>query len=164
MTDTDWPEFDDVIDPDDVPIPGSRPRVKHEKREPRIKPPAPWDAYPKVYRVDGRDTELFGSAALAQALDRKTETLKHWEIRGWLPKTNVRLPRKIAWGEKDVSPLTGRPMPGRRLYTRAFIEGIVDLANKYGLIETPGVSPEGTDFPQEALDLYYRTMPGEPAP
>jgi hypothetical protein len=161
---TEWPEFDDVIDPEAVPVPGSRPRVEHQSREkePRRTEDDPWDAHPKVYRVDGREQELFGTAALGKALGRKAETMKHWEIKGWLPKTSLRLPRKTR-SRADISPITGQPIPGRRLYTRAFIEGLVEIANKYGLIETPGKSPEETGFPEDALALYYRTMPGEPA-
>jgi len=155
VTDTDWPDFDDVIDPADVPVPGTRPRVKHEKREPVEQPVEKWDAFPKVYRVDGKDTELFGARALCLAVGLNNEQLKHWERRGWLPKTNVRMPRKVAWGARDTSPLTGGVIPGRRLYTRAFIEGMVRLVN---------ATPPGSEFAEQALDLYHDTMPGEPAP
>lgn len=159
---TSWPDFDDVIDPDSVEIPGSRPRVQHSPRERERPVEKPWDAHSKVYRVNGENLELFDISALSRALNRKADTLKHWEARGWLPKTALRIPRK-ARGGHDVSPLTGHPIPGRRLYTRAFIEGIIALANKYSLVDTPGSSPEGTDFVDDVYDLYLRTMPGEPA-
>jgi hypothetical protein len=164
---TDWPEFDDVIDPAEVPVPGSRPRVKHEKRAPEKQAAQPWDAHPKVYRVDGKDTELFGSHALCLAIGLNNEQLKHWERRGWIPKTNVRFPRNTK-GRQDLSPMLlnggGGAIPGRRLYTRGFIEGLVALVNEFDLLAVPGTTPAGTDFPQRALDLYHQTMPGEPAP
>lgn len=162
---TEFPDFEDVIDPDDVPVPGSRPRVQHEKKE-RAKPaPRPWDAHPRKLRVDGREMELFESKALCNALGINYEQLKHWERRGYLPKTNLRLPRKSR-GPADVSPQLrnhgGGEIPGRRLYTRAFIEGCVRLAKEHGL-DKPGTVPGSTGFPDAARDLYYDTMPGEPA-
>lgn len=154
MTDTEWPEFDDVIDPADVPVPGSRPRVKHEKREKQPKPAEPWDAHPKRLRVDGVEMDLYGSNALCRALGINNEQLKHWERRGWIPKTNVRLPRK----GQNLSPRLanggGGLIPGRRLYTRAFIEGMVRIVNAL---------PPCEEFGEQALALYYDTMPGEPA-
>jgi hypothetical protein len=57
----------------------------------------------------------------------------------------------------------GGAIPGRRLYTRGFIEGLVALVNEFDLLTVPGMTPAGTDFPQRAIDLYYQTMPGDPA-
>ena len=161
MIDTD-DFFSDVIDPEQVPVPGSRPRVQHKKAEPAPPKEGPrWDAFPKVYRVDGKDMELFGVNALARALGRTTSTIKHWERKGWLPKTNLRLPMQLRSGIKKHY-VQGMDVRGRRLYTHAFIEGIVRLAEETGVIH-PGTYMEETDFPQRARDLYYDTMPGEPA-
>ena len=158
MTDTVWPDFEDVIDPDAVPVPGSRPRVQHEKKEPEPKAPQAWDAYPRTLLVNGVETELFNSSALCRALDIKNETLKYWERKGHLPKTNVRMPTP-----RVRSGLYGTPVNGRRLYTRAFIEGLIVIAREEGIFTTPGLDVGATAFPQRTLDLYYRTMPGEPA-
>lgn len=158
MTDTTWPDFDDVIDPDAVPVPGSRPRVQHVKAEEVPATPADWDAYPKRLLVDGVETELFDAAALCRALDIKNETLKYLERKGYLPKTSIRLPTP-----RLRSGLYGTQVPGRRLYTRPFIEGVITIAREEGIFAKPGVDVGSTDFPQRTLDLYYTTMPGEPA-
>lgn len=163
MTDTDWPDFEDVIDPEAVPVPGSRPRVKHVSKEVTTPPPTDaWDAHPKVYRVDGEDVELFGVHALATALGRTTSSIKHWEREGWLPRTNLRLPMNLRSGIRSKDWVRNMEVGGRRLYTRAFIEGIKALAEETG-VDRLGVYVGETEFPQRAFDLYAETMPGEPA-
>lgn len=164
MTDTEWPGFEDVIDPEAVPIPGSRPRVQHARKE--EKPPAserPWQDYPhKVYRVNGQDMELFRIGALAAALNRRPSVVKEWEAKGWLPKTSLRFAHSVTRSRiKTKAYVAGTPIRGTRLYTRAFIEGIAALAEETG-VHLLGVYVGETDFPQRARDLYYETMPGEP--
>jgi len=162
VTTTDWPDFDDVIDPETVPVPGSRPRVQHVRKEVEPRPVAQWDAHPKIYRVNGQDLELFGVAALAMALGRTTSSIKHWEREGWLPKTSLRLPMNLRSGIKTKDWVRGMPVGGRRLYTRAFIERIKALAEEIG-VDRLGVYVSETEFPQRAFEIYAETMPGEPA-
>lgn len=158
---TSWPDFDDVIDPDTIPVPGSRPRVQHARKENVEPDPVQWDAHPKVYRVDGQDTELFHIGALAAALGRRPSVVKDWERRGWLPRTSLRLSTGVKRSNIRKPGVAGAPVKGRRLYTRAFIEGVISLATETG-VDRPGVYVGETDFPARVRDLYFDTMPGAP--
>lgn len=163
MIDTAWPDFDDVIDPDDVPVPGSRPRVQHPPKPPvEAKPHRPWQDEPtRVYRVDGVDMPLYRIGALAKALGRRPYVVKEWERKGWLPKTSLRMAHPENRSRIKNPKVNGLPNSGRRLYTKEFIAGIEALAKETG-VDVLSVYVGDTDFPQRARDLYYETMPGEP--
>ena len=163
MPETQWPDFEDVIDPDDVPVPGSRPRVQHAAKEQQERPAQQaWQDQAKVYRVDGQDVPLYRIGALAAALGRRPSSVKYWERKGWLPKSSLRIPHPENRSRiKTKAYVAGMPNKGRRLYTREFIEGIVRLAEETG-VDRLSVFVGETDFPQRARELYFETMPGEP--
>jgi hypothetical protein len=128
-----------VTEPD---LPGSRPRRVHE---PPAEPEAPaWDAYPREYRDAGGVTrEWFPISALAEALGRDRQTIYLWERNGWLPKPSVRSPRSDG-------------VVGHRLYTRAFIEGIVRIAREEDVMK-PFARVGATQFPVRAFALMEAT-------
>ena len=142
--------FDDAGMESDIPLPGGRPRRKtaSEARAEKHRAETQWDSHPRVYTdANGRDREYFPISALAAALDRKVVTLYSWERKGWLPGAQFRSPRV-----DDV--------PGHRLYTRDFIEGLIGIAKSEGLLtRTPsgGFPPvDTTDFADLAADLMRK--------
>jgi hypothetical protein len=137
--------FDEAGVESDIPLPGGRPRRKRpdEVQAERHRAETQWDAHPRVYTSNGEDQEYFPISALAMALDRRVVTLYSWERKGWLPDAQFRSPRV-----DDV--------PGHRLYTRRFIEGLIKIAKEEGLLtrSQSGAFPpvETTDFPDRAAD------------
>ena len=108
--------------------PGSK-RKRKVKVEPKkeVEPDASWDARPRVTTLpSGKDIELFTIGALAAALGRPVITIRAWLKEGYLPAAPYRLPAK-----KNVN---GGDHQGRRLYSRAMVEKVVELFAKAGLL------------------------------
>lgn len=135
-------------------VPGSRPRVVHN--EPRRSREPGWDQRPTVLSINGVPTELYTIGALARALSRVVATMYLWERKEWLPMARMRTPRTP--GVVDSTPLApGVRRKGKRLYSRAFIEGVVRIAGEERLLDTPGLSPDSTNFPDRAFRLMRET-------
>ena len=124
MTET-IPGWDDTqaVDPEDVPVPGSRPRVQHASQEQPERPQTDWDRLARTYTVGGQDTQLFPVGALLEATGFTYSGLRKWERDGSFPKARFRSPRSGA-------------LPGHRLYTRAFIEGVARIMSEEGIKPT----------------------------
>ena len=86
---------------------------------------------------------MFPIRALAEALDRKVPTIRSWERKGFLPQARVRAPRVDG-------------ILGHRLYSRAFIEGLQEIAEQERLYEV-GVEIATTTFPARAVALMEKT-------
>lgn len=145
---TSVPGWDDDIevDPEDVPVPGSRPRVDHSKRPvvntgPLL--PEGWDCQPRTYRVDGQDTELFDIGAFMTATGLKYGTIRQWERNGVIPAPLLRSPRK-----DDI--------PGHRLYSRAYIEGVARLLVEEQVSDTRR-NVRKTNFTERVHQLFRST-------
>jgi hypothetical protein len=100
---------------------------------------------PRKYLVDGVETEFYTIGTLARVLNRKSVTIRKWEMDGTIPKARYSLPS----GDKR-----GR----RRLYTRRQITGMKVIAREEGLL-LPNVngswkSIEGTDFRKKVIELF----------
>jgi len=103
--------------------PGSRKPTIAARREQERTEPVPevkWDDKPKRYDVNGEEMEFFDIGALALALNRKSGTIRAWEAEGIIP------PAQFVKGKG-----TGK----RRLYTRAQIEGMRQIADEEGLLQ-----------------------------
>lgn len=105
----------------------------------------PWDADPHMQKwlrlAPGEPAvEMFLMGALALALNRKPVTLRLWERKGYLPTARYR------------TPSNGAPA-GKRLYTRAQVEGLRGIAREEGLL-TAQKSPANTQFPVRAKRLF----------
>ena len=74
------------------------------------------------------DLEMFTIGALASALGRPVITIRTWIKEGYLPASPYRMPTT-----KNVK---GEDHAGRRLYSRAMVESLVDIFAKTGLMET----------------------------
>jgi hypothetical protein len=88
-----------------------------------------WDSTPiKKTLPNGRDIEMFTIGALAAAVGRPVVSIRAWITQGYLPASPYRLPTK-----KDVN---GKDHAGRRLYSRAMVEKLVEILDKAGLLHT----------------------------
>lgn len=86
-----------------------------------------WDSSPvKKTLPNGRDLEMFTIGALAAAVGRPVVSVRAWIKQGYLPASPYRLPTK-----KDVN---GKDHAGRRLYSRAMVEKLVEILDKAGLL------------------------------
>jgi len=109
--------------------PGSkRKRKPVEAKKPEVELDLNWDAKPiKKTLPNGRDLEMFTIGALAAALGRPVITIRAWIKEGYLPAAPYRLP-----STKDVN---GKDHQGRRLYSRAMVEKVVEILRTTGLLE-----------------------------
>jgi hypothetical protein len=105
-----------------------------------------WDDNPKVMKLKGVDTEFFTVGALAQALGRRPVTVRSWEDKGWLPKSRFRTPAP------KRATLEGKKSMGRRLYTRAQIEVVIEAAHKSGLLDPDRKTADWELFTKTIVD------------
>lgn len=84
-------------------------------------------AVAKTYIINGEKKTFFTVGGLAQALNRKSVTIRMWENRGWIPKPRFRTPtpRGVQFGEKSPK--------GRRLYSLEQVDFLIDAVNQFGL-------------------------------
>jgi len=110
--------------------PGSkRKRKPVTAKKPEIETDTNWDSRPvKKTLPNGRDLEMFTIGALAAAVGRPIVSIRAWIKEGYLPASPYRLPTK-----KDVN---GKDHAGRRLYSRAMVEKLVEILDKAGLLQT----------------------------
>ena len=119
--------FRDLSETEVKDYPGKRkPALRQIKRHKQEQPG--WDADPVYYMVDGEKKEFFTIRHLAAALDYSQQSIRAWENSGLLAKSPYRSPkpRKPTIG--------GRNTKGKRLWTRAQIEGILRIAEEEGVI------------------------------
>jgi MerR HTH family regulatory protein len=95
-----------------------------------------WAGRPRTFSKRPGE-EFFEIRILAKQLRRKSNTMRAWHSSGFLPKA-----RFHAYG--------------RRLYTRAQIEGLVRIAEEEGLLRDKRRNPATTHFPQRAKELFDR--------
>lgn len=87
-----------------------------------------WDSKPIKLTRKGVLTDFFTVGDLALALGRRPVTIRSWEDKGWLPRTQLQTrppERTEALGRKPV---------GRRLYTRHMVEVVVRAAKVSGVM------------------------------
>jgi hypothetical protein len=108
--------------------PGSK-RKRKEKvvKVIEVEPDAAWDIKPyKKTLPNGREVEMFTIGALAGALGRPVITIRDWIKKGYIPASPYRLPSKT-----DVR---GKVHQGRRLYSRAMVEKLIELFYRAGVL------------------------------
>lgn len=127
--------------------PGSKKPIVRDKNEVSIpnNEEIGWDKKPRYYNIAGVKTEFFTAANLAEALGRKTATIRKWETDGVIPKATFQTPSTSSNGR-------------RRLYTRGQVEGIVQIAREEKMLEqtSKAISIKSTKFSARVLDLFKR--------
>ena len=140
---------DDLIDSTfadlDVFYPGSkRKRKTIEPKKPEVTPDVSWDSKPYIKTLpNGKNIEMFTIGALAQALGRPVITIRVWLKEGYLPASPYRLPAK-----KNKN---GEDHLGRRLYSRAMVEKVVELFRAAGILDIKRI--EWPTHRQVTLDI-----------
>lgn len=124
-------------------------------REPEVKPDSNWDSKPyKKTLPNGRDLEMFTIGALAAAVGRPVITIRSWIKEGYIPASPYRLPTK-----KDIN---GQDHAGRRLYSRAMVETLVDIFSRNGLMETKRIEwSMHRQLPQEIAEAWNQIRANE---
>ena len=114
----------------DIYYPGSkRKRKPVVAKTPETDSSYTWDAKSFVKTLpNGRDLEMFTIGALAAAVGRPVITIRAWLKEGYLPASPYRLPTK-----KNIN---GEDHAGRRLYSRAMVETLVEIFSRNGLMDT----------------------------
>jgi hypothetical protein len=126
--------------------PGStRPIIRHPNRKREEQGTedddiASWDRNPRVYKVGGENMEFFTVGQLALALHRRPVTIRKWEQLGKFPKATYRSPSEHTQGV-------------RRLYSRAQVEGVVQIAKAEGLFDSASV-PISPKFTERVVALF----------
>ena len=122
--------FDNMFGDLDEYYPGSkRKRKPVVAKKPVVETSYTWDAKPyKKTLPNGRDLEMFTIGALAAAVGRPVITIRAWLKEGYLPASPYRLPTK-----KNIN---GEDHAGRRLYSRAMVETLVEIFSRNGLMDT----------------------------
>jgi hypothetical protein len=124
---------DDLIDSTFAELDKYYPGSKRERKPVAVKKPeiemdTNWDSKPINKTLpNGRDLEMFTIGALAAAVGRPVVSIRVWIKEGYLPQSPYRLPTK-----KDRN---GKDHAGRRLYSRAMVESLVEILGKAGLLQ-----------------------------
>jgi hypothetical protein len=151
------PDFIDSAFADlDEYYPGSkRKRKAVVKKEPEINLDATWDSRP--YRKplpNGTEIDMFTIGALAQALGRPVITVRDWIKKGYLPQSPYRLPSK-----KNIR---GEDHQGRRLYSRAMVEKLIELFDKAGVLHTSRIEwPNYRQLSKEIAEAWMEIRASE---
>lgn len=99
---------------------------------------------PKIYEIDGKDTEFYTIGELAVRLDRQRQTLRKWEQEGTIPQAQY------------------RTKTGRRIYTKAQIDAIIQTVEKYELKQGLAIPEE---FKKEVAEAFLEaSKPAQPEP
>lgn len=111
----------------DINVPGRRKPANRDKPVKVVETPD-WDSKPVKYMVKGVMVEFFTIGHLARALGYSVQSIRAWEQQGLMPKSPYRSPKP----RKEQVP--GATVKGRRLWTRAQIEGILRIAEEMGVV------------------------------
>lgn len=133
----------------DAYYPGSkRKRKPIVVKEPEVTPDSSWDSKPyKKTLPNGRDLEMFTIGALAAAVGRPVITIRSWIKQGYLPNSPYRLP-----STKDIN---GEDHAGRRLYSRAMVEALIDIFTKAGFMDSKRIEwSMHQQLPQEIAEVW----------
>ncbi len=99
----------------------------------------------RLYKIKGNDVELFTITELSQALNRQPVTIRKWETKGILPKATFTKPGA-----------GGDPRGRRRLYSRAQVEALVQIATEEKVLHDLHRQVTRTQFKTKALAAFKR--------
>lgn len=121
-----------------------RQRIAEERKA--LKANEGWDAKPKQWTnpATQQDLELFHIGALAKALHRRPVTIRSWIDKGWIPKSSFRTRGRLGT----------RGDAGLRLWTRAQIEGMRQIAEEEGLLDDNPPQIHRTRFTERVLAAW----------
>jgi hypothetical protein len=129
---------------DAVIFPGGQPsrRARAERGAPPSETPAvqepSWDDHPQHQYLRGEPIEVFPVGALAEAIGVSPKAIYKWERLRIMP------PSRYRTQAPEQAPIPGKTAAGRRLYTRAQIEAVIEAATEAGvkMPRRPGQRPD----------------------
>ena len=129
---------------DAVIFPGGAPsrRARVERGAPPPETPAvpepSWDDYPQHKYLRGEQVEMFPVGALAAAIGVTPKAIYKWERLRIMP------PSRFRTQAPKASPIPEKTPAGRRLYTRAQIEAVIEAAREANVTmpRRPGTHPD----------------------
>lgn len=120
--------------------------MKRQVREPDPEP-EPEVLWPKgrILTISGYEVECFTTGQLGHLLGgRAAVTIRAWESEAILPKSGYYIPGR-----------GGDPRGRRRYYTRAQVEGVLDIARQEGVLyPSTRVSISKTDFTKRVTEYF----------
>lgn len=131
--------------------PGSKKKRKQPaKKLAKEKQEVTWDTKPiKKPLPNGKDLEMFTIGALAMAVGRPIATIRVWIKEGYIPQAPYRLPSK--------PDRNGKPMAGRRLWSRAMIQSLVEILDRAGLLDIRRIEwPLHPQLPKEIAEAWNK--------
>ena len=123
-------EIDNLFSDLDTYYPGSKKKRRETKPKNKraVKDDSDWASNAVFKKLPpGELHEFYQVGALAQALGRPLVTIRYWIKQEYIPQAPYRL--------SDKETKNGEKMRGRRLYSRAQIDAIVELFGKAGLLD-----------------------------
>lgn len=137
-------------EPDDEYYPGSK-RKKAEKPAAVEFIPDPWRENFTIKVINGAETPMYPIGAFATALGVSVQSIRHWTRMGWIPTAPYRLPSNMV--------VKGEKVSGRRLYTEAMIESVMEAFEKRGLLGKPRIEwSKHTDLSIEIKETWSRLV------
>lgn len=116
--------LDDFLN--DLPnYPGKRPPKNRKDSKPKSGSPL-LELRPVTYKIKGVVHEFYTIGQLARALNRRVVTIRTWESKGYIPTASYRTP-----APKQENPLGKKGPQGRRLYSRAQVEFLINAVDTY---------------------------------
>jgi hypothetical protein len=103
----------------------------------------------KTYSIGGKDIELFTISQVAFFLNRKPVTIRKWEQEGTIPKATFVKPGA-----------NSDPRGRRRLYSRAQIEALIQVAHEEGILTDLHRQISKTQFKVKTWDAFKRIASG----
>lgn len=96
-----------------------------------------WDDHPQQKYLRGEEVEVFPVSALAEAVGVSPKAIYKWERLRIMP------PARYRTQAPAEGPIPGKAPAGRRLYTRAQIEAVIEAAKESGVTmpRRPGQRP-----------------------
>jgi hypothetical protein len=129
--------------------PGSkRKRKTFVKKESEVQLDKSWDAKPYSKTLpNGKDIEMFTIGALSAAVGRPVITIRTWIKEGYLPASPYRLP--------DTVDKHGKARLGRRMWSRAMIEILIEKLDRAGLLTVKRIEwPEYRNLSNEIAEAW----------
>jgi hypothetical protein len=118
-------------------------QVAEKKKTPRQEDDSTsWADSPRKYMFDGREWYFYSIGDLARALQKSPVTIRLWESQGYIP-----MPRRAEALD---------PSKKQRIYSRAQIEGIVQIAEEEGILGVSHPRISKTDFAKRVAALFLR--------
>lgn len=96
---------------------------------------------PMVLSYRGTRTEFYRIGNLARALNRSAVTIRKWQANGLIPPPDFKLPTKALGGKI-------------RLYSRAQIEGLRNIAAEEGILDDTAKAITHTKFEERAWVMF----------